>query len=152
MNVKIITTARALILNEKKELLLVSNGEKQNGKLLWFTPGGWLDGFEKLEETCKREIFEETGLEIEVIKLYKIDYFQLTVKQNIKWKENINKIEHYFLCKIVKGKILSTKDDENLWQDEDVGNTKFIKFFSKEEFLLKNNIIVPNWVANEFLK
>ena len=127
--VKVITTARALIFNTKNELLLVKNDENSP----WFTPGGWLDGFEKLEETCAREVLEETGIEVEPIKLLKIDYHQLTIKQNIKWKENINKVEHYFLCKIIKGEPKIGEGNLNIWSDKDSGNTKFIKFFSEEE-------------------
>lgn len=140
--IKIITTARAIIVNQNNQLLLVKN--EYNG--IWFTPGGWLDGFETLEETCKREVYEETGLTIKPESLYKIDYFQLTKKQNIKWKENINKIEHYYICKIENGDILCDDKNKNLWKDSDKGNTKFIKFFTKKE-LLQNNI-APKWLEN----
>ena len=140
MKVRIIITARALIFNDKNELLLVKNEE--NG--VWFTPGGWLDGFETLEEACIREVYEETGLKVAVKKLFKIDYFQLTAEQNIKWKENINKIEHYFICDIISGEIKTNSQNQNLWEDEDKGNTGFIKFFSKAE--LKNHNIAPKWL------
>ena len=144
MKVRIIITARALIFNEKNELLLVKNEE--NG--VWFTPGGWLDGFETLDEACIREVYEETGLKIAVKKLFKIDYFQLTAEQNIKWNENINKIEHYFICKIISGEIKTNSQNKNLWEDKDKGNTGFIKFFSKAE--LKNNNIAPKWLDEIF--
>ena len=137
MKVRIVITARALIFNNKQELLLVKN-EKDG---VWFTPGGWLDGFETLEQTCVREVFEETGLKIEVQKLFKVDYFQLTAEQNIKWKENINKIEHYFICKIASGEVESNLENKNLWQDKDKGNTCFIKFFSKSELKKKTEVV-----------
>ena len=139
-NVRIIITARALIFNEKNELLLVKNEINQP----WFAPGGWLDGFEKLEETCVREIYEETGLTIKPLKLFKIDYYQLTAEQNIKWKENVNKIEHYFICKIVEGKIMQDDNFANKWIDEDVGNTGFINFFSQES--LQKEEVSPQWI------
>lgn len=144
MTVKIIVTARALIFNKQNELLLVKN--EKNG--VWFTPGGWLDGFEKLEETCIREVYEETGLNIAVKKLFKIDYFQLTAEQNIKWKEDVNKIEHYFICEIISGNIKTNSQNQNLWEDEDKGNTGFIKFFSKLE--LKSHNIAPQWLNEVF--
>lgn len=140
--VNIITTARAIIINENNQILLVKNEEDG----YWFTPGGWLDGFETLEETCAREVEEETGLKIKVKDLYKIDYYKLTKEQNIKWKENINKIEHYFICEIQSGNILSDQNNANLWQDKDKGNTGFIKFFNKEE--LEQNKVAPKWIKN----
>jgi 8-oxo-dGTP pyrophosphatase MutT (NUDIX family) len=93
-----------------------------------------------------REVYEETGLTVEPIKLLKVDYYQLTAEQNIKWKENINKIEHYFLCKIKKGRILQSEGNKNNWSDEDAGNTGFIRFFSQEE-LQKTNIS-PAWLKS----
>lgn len=138
--VRVIVTARAIILNSKGELLLVSNSE--NG--IWFAPGGWVDGFETLEETCVREVYEETGVKVKPVKLLKIGYFRQTKEQNIKWKENINKIEHYFLCEIVEGEFKIGAENKNLWQDEDTGNTEFIKFFTPEE-LQKFNV-VPEWI------
>lgn len=142
--VKIITTARALIVNDQKQLLLVKN--KQDD--IWFTPGGWVDGFETLEEACTREVYEEVGITVKPIKLFKIDYYKLTKEQNIKWGEAINKIEHYFLCNIEKGEIKSDSDNKNLWNDKDVGNTEFIKFFSKED-LVKISF-APNWLKDIF--
>ncbi len=139
-NVRIITTARAIIFNEKNELLLVKN----DGNQPWFTPGGWLDGFETLEETCIREVFEELGLKIRPLKLLKIDYYRQTAEENVKWKENINKIEHYFLCEISSGKVKQGGNFKNLWNDKDVGNTGFVRFFSKEE--LRKNDFAPKWL------
>ncbi len=39
---------------------------KNNGK--YFFPGGGVESGEKLEDTLKREVMEETGIEIEVVK------------------------------------------------------------------------------------
>lgn len=139
-NVRIICTARAIILNEKKELLLVSNAENS----VWFAPGGWVDGFETLEETCVREVYEETGVKVKPLELLKIDYFKQTAEENVKWKENINKIEHYFLCEIVEGEFKIGEGNKNLWQDADFGNTGFIKFFSLQD--LTKFKVAPEWI------
>ena len=138
--VRIIITARAVIINDGK-LLLVQNEDSS----LWFTPGGWLEGFESLEDTCKREVYEELGIKIKVQKFLQIDYFRLTAEQNIKWKENVNKVEHYFLCDIEEGVVESDSEDRNLWQDKDTGNTSRVKFFTKEELLKVN--FSPKWIT-----
>lgn len=139
--VRIITTARAVIIIEKK-VLLVQNKDSS----LWFTPGGWLDGFETLEEACIREVYEELGIEVLPMDLLKIDYYKLTQEQNPKWNEAINKIEHYFLCNIVKGEVKCNADNKNLWEDSDKGNTWKVKFFSKEE--LQNINFAPKWIVD----
>lgn len=144
--VRVISTARALIFNQKGELLLVKNSQNSP----WFTPGGWVDGFETLEEACIREVYEETSLKITVHKLYKIDYYKQTAEENIKWKENVNKIEHYFICTIISGELKTDKNNKNLWEDHDAGNTAFIKFFTKEQAVKEN--IVPLWLKDIFDK
>ena len=52
-----------LIYNPKKEqVLMVYNKDVDS----WSMPGGAVEGNETLEEAAKREVLEETGLEVEV--------------------------------------------------------------------------------------
>ncbi len=53
--------AGALIYNEKGEIFLAQSHKWKNK---WIVPGGKVDWGESLEECVKREIKEETGLEI----------------------------------------------------------------------------------------
>lgn len=60
--------AVAAVIVRDKEILLVKRGtEPSRGK--WSVPGGSIEWGETLAEALKREIREETGLEIEIIKL-----------------------------------------------------------------------------------
>jgi nucleoside triphosphatase len=54
----------ALIVNKDGEILL-GGGKKYKGK--WTIPGGHIETGETLEEAVKREVKEETGLDIEII-------------------------------------------------------------------------------------
>ncbi len=56
---------RAVIFNDKKEILLVK--EKGDGK--WSLPGGWADIGQSPKETAIREVLEETGFIVKPIKL-----------------------------------------------------------------------------------
>ncbi len=134
--VRIITTARGIIWHEGK-LLLVSHNKKT-----WYAPGGWLDGFETLPQTCKREIYEELGCEVEVGNLVKVCHYTETKEVN-SYGENINKVEHYFLCRLQT--IPQIEGENNLWKDEDNGLVKFAKWFSKEELVYTPNI-GPSWL------
>ena len=58
--------AAAVIFDERREKVLLTQ-RADNG--LWCLPGGGIDPGESAEETCIRETLEETGLEIQVIRL-----------------------------------------------------------------------------------
>ena len=59
----------ALIVNDKNEALLLKRTSKtRNGAGLWSKPGGGVEFGEKIEETVKREIKEELGVDVEIIK------------------------------------------------------------------------------------
>jgi 8-oxo-dGTP diphosphatase len=55
----------ACILNERAELLLVLRAREPE-KGTWSIPGGKVDPYERLEDTVRREMKEEVGLDIEV--------------------------------------------------------------------------------------
>ncbi|TCT19959.1 ADP-ribose pyrophosphatase YjhB (NUDIX family) [Melghiribacillus thermohalophilus] len=61
---KIRKSARAILMNEKNEILLFKFIFKDvvDEKILWVTPGGGLKDGESFEEALMRELEEETGL------------------------------------------------------------------------------------------
>ena len=135
--VKKITTARGIIWHEGR-LLLVSHN-----KNTWYTPGGWLDDFETLDSTCKRELYEELGVEVVVGNLVKVAQYIETAEVN-SYGEDINKIEHYFACTLKS--MPQIEGEDNLWEDSDNGLVKFAKWFSKEEMLGGKYNIGPKWL------
>ncbi|MCU6707349.1 NUDIX domain-containing protein [Paenibacillus sp. J5C_2022] len=64
--------AAAVILNAEGEVLLVKHNY---GKYNWELPGGLSEKNESAEDTAKREVFEETGLEVTVERLSGV-YFE----------------------------------------------------------------------------
>lgn len=69
-------TNAVLIENEKKEILLVKR-KFDPKKGFWDTAGGFLQPNESIEDSVKREIFEELGVDVEmtrIIGLYPDDY------------------------------------------------------------------------------
>ncbi|NQU87787.1 MAG: NUDIX hydrolase [Mariniphaga sp.] len=66
-------TVDAIIVAGKKEsnqILLIKRG-KDPYKDLWALPGGFINLDETLEESCRRELSEETGFEIESLFQFK---------------------------------------------------------------------------------
>ncbi|MFK3960405.1 NUDIX hydrolase [Guptibacillus hwajinpoensis] len=65
----ILVGAVAIILNENGEILLQQRNEEQKR---WGLPGGLMEPGESTEETAVRESFEETGLTIKKLTLFKL--------------------------------------------------------------------------------
>ncbi|MDO8647749.1 MAG: NUDIX domain-containing protein [Candidatus Diapherotrites archaeon] len=87
----------AQIINEKKQILLMKRSKKcKNKPGYWMNAGGKVEFFEKIENAVKREVMEELGVKIKILKL-------LPVLDDIKTAEKQHWIAPQFLCKITKG-------------------------------------------------
>lgn len=94
-------TVGALIVNEEGKVLIVRSS-KWNSK--YTVPGGHIELGERAEEAIKREVKEETGLDVEPVKL-------LLVQQAI-YPEDYHKHEHFlFMDYICKAKSSEVKLD-----------------------------------------
>ncbi|MCK4327244.1 MAG: NUDIX domain-containing protein [Candidatus Diapherotrites archaeon] len=86
----------ALIVNTDGKVLLASS-PKWHGE--WIVPGGHVELGETLEHALKREIMEEVGIEIEVVRLLKV--------QDFINDPSFHKKKHFvfldFLCRFVSG-------------------------------------------------
>jgi 8-oxo-dGTP diphosphatase len=66
--VPILITAKALVSDERGRVLLLKRASNDAQPLKWEMPGGKIDKLETLNESLKREVLEETGLLIEIVK------------------------------------------------------------------------------------
>ncbi len=65
-NISFIASGPVIIENNK---VLLNREQKENGISPWMFPGGKVEDYEKtLEDACKREVKEEMGIEVEIIK------------------------------------------------------------------------------------
>ncbi len=88
-------SVRIMIFNEKKELLMVQ--EKTDGG--YAVPGGWCDVFESARQNAVKETKQETGLDVEIIRL-------LAVMQRELYKSKptmISEYVFYFLAEVKGG-------------------------------------------------
>jgi mutator protein MutT len=87
----------AMIFNENNELFLSKRSQKcKNEKGCWEIPGGGVDFGEKLADAIKREMKEEYGVEIEIIK-------QFPAEDHIIPNENQHWVATTFLAKFKPG-------------------------------------------------
>jgi ADP-ribose pyrophosphatase YjhB (NUDIX family) len=95
----------ALVFNGQGEVLLAKRTD--NG--LWCIPGGHVDLGETLSQACVRELYEETGLRSEVIRLvgaYSDPQNSLHISQGPEW----HTVRVSFLCEITGG-TMTTSDE-----------------------------------------
>lgn len=93
--------AAALCINEGR-LLMVLQG-KENEEKRWSVPSGGLEEGETLRECCKREVWEETGYEVEVGK-------HLYTKWGI--EGSISTMIHYYDVQLLGGKATLQDPDQ----------------------------------------
>ena len=116
-----------LVKNENNEFLLSQRHDPKipDAHLRWDVPGGTNDFGESLEETLRREILEETGLDIEVKDL-------LSKSTSMLWDHVDCKIHVVVLCyncKLLKGKthLNDHKIHDLKWvKKRDLGKYKFL--------------------------
>lgn len=96
----LVPAASAVVTNENGHILL----QKRKDNDLWSLPGGVMEIGESIEETIVREVWEETGLEVEVLKCigiytdpkHVIEYSDGEVRQQF---------SICFECRIISGSI-----------------------------------------------
>jgi ADP-ribose pyrophosphatase len=97
----------ALIINDKNETLLLKRTDKSRNRAgFWSKPGGGLEFGDKIEDTVKREIKEEIGVEIEIIKF-------LCFTENILKDENQHWISFNYLAKITEGEVKNMEPEKH---------------------------------------
>lgn len=118
---------RAIIVREN-HLLLVNAYRAGTGPELWCAPGGGVEANSSLPENLKREVHEETGLEIDVGPVALVNEFH---DPDLPFHQ----IDIFFRAKILSGEI----SDE--WSDPE-GIVQTRRFFSTKE--LKNLTTKPS--------
>jgi len=89
-------------INGKGEILITQRHEPKNPVIhnKWQLPGGGIEFGETTEETVKRELLEEIGCRVKVIKL--IPYIASHVYDE--YKNPVQVVFASYICKIISGK------------------------------------------------
>lgn len=136
-------SVRILLINKKKELLLMKAHDpsttrtdgKYNGDF-WFLVGGQIEPGENLNQTTKRELFEETGLKEED---YKIGPLVWTGDFELILSGAPRRMKQKFIIVKTKKDKVSTKN----FTENEKKVVKEMRWFSLEEIISSKEIIYP---------
>ena len=95
------------VFNEQGQILLQ---QRQNG--IWGVPGGFVELGESTEEAGRREVFEETGIEIGTLQLISVFSGKIFVK--LPNGDEFYPITIAYLCKDITGGTLKADGIESL--------------------------------------
>jgi len=115
----------AIIRNDKGQILFTKRADDEEFMSgYWELPGGGMDYGETPEECIKREIMEECGIEIEILKPASV---------NVYYMREVQRIEICFLCKPITQDIkLSHEHSDFRWLDiSEVGSIKVSSYIKK---------------------
>lgn len=121
---EIIVRCAGIVKKSERFLIVKSNYE---GEEFWIFPGGGLEPGESLKECVKREVFEETGVNVRVDKLIFLDESVSNGKTMVHFN---------FLCIPISGEAKTGKDPEKA---ENV--IKEAKYVSIKEIMNLDNFI-----------
>lgn len=102
-------------------------------------PGGGLESGETLEEGTIREIKEELGIEVRVVKkLYELE------------SEKFNQKEYFFLCEYISGKFGTGEGPEFSNDHKYKDSGKYLPEIIRKEDI-KNILLLPPEIKNKFV-
>jgi len=135
---KLFVATKAFIVRDGKVLILSEAGDKDTGTNpgKFDFPGGKMERGEEPEKALAREVEEETGLEIEIIKPFHIVEWQPVVKGE-QWQI----VGIYFKCK------LKNNDDVRLSHEHDS-----FKWINVEDYENNNLMDQPRTAFEKYLE
>lgn len=101
-------SVRVIVLDSDQRMLMVKEVAEQK----WAVPGGWVDIFETVKEAAIKEVKQETGLDVSIVRL-------LAVLQRERYKDYptlVSEVVHYFYARVDSGVLTpSHETDEVAW-------------------------------------
>lgn len=110
----LMVVAGALVFNEKNQLLLQLRTDSES----WGLPGGFMELDESVQETARREVFEETGLILNEMELFGI-YSGPHKHRVFENGDQAAIVEICFICRSYEGELV--KDNEESYNNHFFG-------------------------------
>jgi ADP-ribose pyrophosphatase YjhB (NUDIX family) len=108
-NLHPVPIVRLIVLNKAGKVLLLRRSNTAHGDGLWCLPGGKVDYGELVEDACRKELSEETGIERHAFRFL---FFQDSLPPSIKGMHCINL---YFECRATSSVKLNRESSDFAW-------------------------------------
>ena len=125
-------SAGAIVVDEQDRLLLVHHQEKDKFDF-WVPPGGRLERNESIYDCARREVLEETGLQVELGEILYVQEF---------WEPDYHFVKFFIRGDVIGGSLSTQNKEEN--EDFLVA----ARFFSQLE--LQELIVFPEILKSQF--
>lgn len=102
----IMMVSGAFVFDKNNRLLL--NKRSDNGQ--WGLPGGFMELGETVQDTARREVFEETGLKLGKLELFGI-YSGPTFDKTFQNGDQVSMVKHVFTCHEFTGQLLTSNSE-----------------------------------------
>ncbi|HEU5139404.1 MAG TPA: NUDIX hydrolase [Bacillales bacterium] len=102
----IMVVAGAFVFDKENRILLQQRSD--NGK--WGMPGGFMELGENVQDTAKREVYEETGLKLEDLDLFGI-YSGPDYDKTFPNGDKVSLVQFTFMCTKYKGKLVEHNEE-----------------------------------------
>ncbi|WP_186575983.1 NUDIX hydrolase [Aquibacillus kalidii] len=102
----IMVVAGALVLNNRNELLLQLRSDNNT----WGLPGGYMEMGESITDTAKREVREETGLELGEVELFSIHSGPGNDK-TLESGDKVALVQIWFTCREFQGDLIKRNEE-----------------------------------------
>lgn len=124
----IMVVAGAFVFDGEDRLLLQQRSDTGE----WGLPGGFMELNERVQETAKREVYEETGLKMQALELFGI-YSGSEYEKTFANGDQVSMVQILFVCRQYEGQ-LEEQNEESL-------NNKFYNLAELPENLFSDHLV-----------
>ena len=134
-------TARILLVNDQDEIfLLLTHFDPEVGlPPRWITPGGGIDEGETPEQAAIRELFEETGIQIDIETLEKPIW-----QTSGRWDWSDGKNHHTYVDYFFKLTVTDFELDTSNWTEDERRDVVEYRWWNLSELTESNEVVGPH--------